>query len=173
VWSVGDNGTIQLQDNSVFAYSGHEWSFNWQASTTYAEEGKRKTVVQYYDGSLRARQTVTKDNETGNTIVAETFYDYQGRPAIQVLPTPTINDAIQYARNFNQFENQNTGTYPKNLYDLLQPSEALCSKGAPKIKTTTGASKYYSGNNPSNSQADGYIPNANGYPFTETRYTPR
>jgi len=42
-----------------FVYNGHQRNLNWQATTSFAEEGKRKVVVQYYDGSLRARQTVT------------------------------------------------------------------------------------------------------------------
>src|SRR5690606_33570867 len=67
-----------------FAFDGHQRNLNWQATISFAEEGKRKTVVQYFDGSLRTRQTVTKDNTTNTTIVAESFYDYQGRPVIQV-----------------------------------------------------------------------------------------
>lgn len=60
-----------------FRFNGHERKLNWQATTSYAEDGKRKVVVQYFDGSLRGRQTVTKDNFTSNTIVAESIYDYQ------------------------------------------------------------------------------------------------
>src|SRR5690606_35374489 len=85
-----------------FEYDGHEKKLNWQATTTFAEEGKRKTVVQYFDGSLRSRQTVTKDNTTDTTIVAESFYDFQGRPVIQVLPTPSLSNVIKYSQGFNK-----------------------------------------------------------------------
>src|SRR5262249_40153441 len=54
------------------SFCGHGLSLNWQANTSFAEEGKRKTVMQYYDGSLRLRQTVTKDNSTNTTLTAET-----------------------------------------------------------------------------------------------------
>jgi YD repeat-containing protein len=173
LWSSPDDGSINLNSLTVFSFSGHHWNLNWQSSTTYAEEGKRKTVVTYFDGSLRGRQTVTKDNETGNTIVAETFYDYQGRPVIQVLPAPTLNTVIEYAKNFNQFTDASGQAYPKDLYDLLQPNEELCVKGAPKLKTTSGASKYYSPySSEVNDQFGKFIPDANGFPYSETRYTP-
>lgn len=54
-------------------------NLNWQSSVSFVEEGKRKAAVQYYDGSLENRQTVTKDNTTKTTIVAENFYDNQDR----------------------------------------------------------------------------------------------
>ncbi len=54
--------STQQTSLGVFAFDGHERKLNWQATTTFAEEEKRKSVVQYYDGSLRSRQTVTKDN---------------------------------------------------------------------------------------------------------------
>jgi hypothetical protein len=74
-----------------FDYIGHQRNLNWQSNISFAEEGKRKVVVQYFDGSLRSRQAVTKDNTTNTTVVSETYYDYQGRPAIQVLPTPSLS----------------------------------------------------------------------------------
>ncbi len=56
----------------TFANNGHQPNLNWQVSTDFAENAKSKTVIQYYDGTLRPRQTVTNDNSTGNTTVAET-----------------------------------------------------------------------------------------------------
>jgi RHS repeat-associated protein len=180
------NGTWSTSNNiasSFFLYSGHETNLNWQVTTSFAEDGKRKTVIQYFDGSLRNRQTVTKDNVTGNTVVAESFYDYQGRAVIQVLPAPTLDGIIKYAHNFNQFDASNV--YPKDLYDLVAPSEGLCTKGAPRLNSLSGTSNYYSPQNPllningnaglSNAidqQVSKYIPDGNGYVFSETRYTP-
>jgi len=174
-WSGG--ATLSITSHQVFSYNGHQDNMNWQASTTFAEDGKRKTVVQYFDGSLRARQTVTKDNQTQNVIVAESFYDYQGRPVIQVLPAPTLGKVISYARNFNQF--MGNAAYPKDLYDFAAPTE-LCIKGAPPLNKNSGAAQYYSNQNPevgSNPPVPAdplakFIPDANGYAYTETRYTP-
>ncbi|MGN6532264.1 MAG: hypothetical protein ACTHK0_10985, partial [Ginsengibacter sp.] len=162
-----------------FSYAGHENNLNWQASTSYAEEGKRKSVVQYFDGTLRNRQTVTKDNTTGTTIVAESYYDYQGRPVIQVLPAPTLYTIIQYSENFNKSINYDG--YPKWAYDKLEPGAAICGNPASALSTTTGTAKYYSPANDLNTTGTGYnlakyIPNSEGaisgaaYPFAETRF---
>ncbi|MDI9364935.1 MAG: RHS repeat-associated core domain-containing protein [Flavobacterium sp.] len=161
---------------NFFIHSGHEDKLNWQSTTSFAEEGKRKTVIQYFDGSLRLRQTVTKDNQTQKTVVAETFYDYQGRATIEVLPAPTLQNVIKYVQQLNQFEdNASTATYPKELYDGFVSPATLCTKGAPKLQNISGASNYYSSQNPETNLANSvsrFIPDAGGYPYTETRYTP-
>lgn len=154
----------------VFYYRGHERLLNWQATTTYAEDGKRKVVVQYFDGSLRGRQTVTKDNSTNTTVVAESFYDYQGRPVIQVLPAPTISGIIKYTPGFNVGLNGNI--YDKFNYDTLASAVDICSTAAAEMDTVSGAARYYSPNNELvDSNFNKYIPNAFGYPFTEVQYT--
>ncbi|MES1249889.1 MAG: hypothetical protein ABUL46_04350, partial [Chitinophaga rupis] len=73
-----------------YSFLGHVRALNWQSSISFSEEGKRKVAVKYFDGSLRNRQIVSKDNTTNTTIVGETYYDFQGRPAIQVMPAPTL-----------------------------------------------------------------------------------
>lgn len=156
----------------VANYTGHEENLNWQATTSYAEEGKRKTVIQYYDGSLRGRQTVTKDNSTNSTVVAETFYDGQGRPAIQILPAPTINNIVQYNKNLNLFNGQAENTDPLNYFDFN--TDALGNYNTTGLSNQTGTSRYYSSNTlqDNNGINSSYIPDANGYPYAVTRYTP-
>jgi hypothetical protein len=179
VWT----GQVQGQTTNTtvsFDFTGHSTELNWQASTSYAEEGKHKSVVQYFDGTLRNRQTVTKDNTTQTTVVAETFYDYQGRPVIQVLPSPTLSNIIQYAKNFNR--SILGDGYPKSLYDKLDDGQTICSKISPGFSTASGTAQYYSPNNPmlagGNAGINNFIPNAEGlvagqaYPYTETRYDP-
>jgi RHS repeat-associated protein len=166
IWSaIGPNGI------DYYSYTdGHEFDLNWQVSTTYAEDGKRKTVIQYFDGTLRSRQTVTKDNVNNNTIVAETFYDYQGRPAINVLPSPTLNTVIEFAKNFNRFTA--TGD-PKSIYDLVPVGQTICNSNAPPLNPEYAAARYYSSNNDKvNDGINKYIPDAEGYPYAETRYVP-
>lgn len=183
---IHGNWTSSLSENAgMFTLAlGHEEALNWQASTSFAEDGKRKTVIQYFDGSLRGRQTVTKDNSQSNpsTVVAETFYDFQGRPTIQVLPSPTLNNIIGFTKNFNNNSQDGNG-YPKEIYDLLQSGQVACNSGAPALSRTVrpdlgdgsiganGAGNYYSSNNPLvNSGFHQFIPEANGFAFTETRY---
>jgi RHS repeat-associated protein len=151
--------------------NSHQNNLNWQTTTSFAEEGKRKTVVQYFDGTLRGRQTVTKDNVTNKTVVAESFYDYQGRPTINILPAPTMSSVIKYTADFNKF----MGSYvtPKDVFDIMPPNINACNYITPKLDPATGASKYYSPSNPeSNIGFNKFIPDANGYAYTETRYTP-
>ncbi|MDR6340041.1 RHS repeat-associated protein [Filimonas zeae] len=150
------------------SYNGHGDSLNWQATTSFAEEGKRKSVVQYYDGSLRGRQTVTKDNVNNNVISAETFYDGAGRPAVQILPVPGINKAIAYTRNLNLFNNQSESKDPAELFDLTTGSTP--SSVTPGLNAAaSAASKYYSVLNTTGSRQ---LPDAEEYPYTVTRYTP-
>lgn len=154
----------------TYSFIGLDSSLNWQASTSFAEEGKRKSVVQYFDGSLKSRQTVTKDNTTDTTIIAETFYDHQGRPVIQVMPTPSLSSIIKYTPGFNTL---NGAGYRKDEYDGILGDTCYCQVGAPAMDTSSGASKYYSPSNPLAAKGyHKYIPDAKGFVFAETQYTP-
>lgn len=165
VWSSKYSGGL-----GKFGYRGHERSLNWQSAINFAEEGKRKVVVNYYDGSLHSRQTVTKDNSTNTAIVAETMYDYQGRPAIQVMPAPTLSNAVKYFSNFNNAVNG--AEYDKNQYDTLVSASDYLTGGAAAMSSLSGANQYYSSNNPESNQGiNRYLPNSNGYAFTQTEYT--
>ncbi|HTN08213.1 RHS repeat-associated core domain-containing protein [Agriterribacter sp.] len=156
--------------NTFECKQGHEELLNWQASTSFAEEGKRKSVLQYFDGSLRNRQTVTKDNTENTTVVAGTFYDYQGKPVIQVLPAPTISKLIKHTPGFNSF--LNTTEYYKDNYDKLVFNRNYCNGAAPALDPTkSGAAQYYSPQNPRKTEGNNkLIPDANGFPYTETKY---
>jgi RHS repeat-associated protein len=161
LWSA-----IQVQP-----FAGHNNALNWQATISFAEEGKRKAVIQYYDGSLRGRQTVTKDNSTNTVVSAETFYDGQGRPAIQVLPAPGVSNIMKYTTGLNLFEGQTVNADPTRFFDmqpLLTPNSLTT-----RLKSDTGASKYYSASNQdAGTGINAHIPDAEGYPYTVTRYTP-
>ena len=153
------------------SYGGHNNDLNWQVRTSFAEDGKLKSVMEYYDGSLRSRQTVTKENVNNTTITAESFYDYEGRPSIQILPAPGINTIIQYQANLNMFNGQTANQNPAELFDL-QPLNSTSSL-TPALATTTGTSRYYSPSNDEiNVGPNKNIPDAEGYPYTVTRYTP-
>ncbi|WP_133053922.1 DUF6443 domain-containing protein, partial [Niastella yeongjuensis] len=153
-----------------YDFKGHERPLNWQSSISFAEEGKRKVVVQYYDGSLRNRQTVTKDNTNNKTIVAETYYDYQGRPAIQVMPAPSLKNVIQYTAGFNV--SINNAEYTQRFYDTLGNTDTYCNIHAGEMSSDSGASLYYSPQNPNKTIGmNQFIPDAKNYPFTETEYT--
>jgi RHS repeat-associated protein len=154
-----------------FVFEGHNNALNWQATTSYAEEGKRKTVIQYFDGSLRGRQTVTKDNATNTVVVAETMYDGEGRAAIQILPTPTMGSIIQYQAGLNRFNTQLPNQDPAEIFDM-QPIASIGMQTEP-LQTSNGSSQYYSQQNPlSQTSFNKNIPDAEGYPYTVTRFMP-
>ncbi len=154
-------------------FLGHNDSLNWQVTTTFAEEGKRSSVMNYFDGSLRMRQSVTKDNSTNTTLSAETFYDGQGRAAIQVLPAPGINNIVQYTQNLNLFNGQSQGQDHAGFFDSQPVGTGIADTLLPMV-TSTGASRYYSPANPeiTANAANGRLPDAQGYPYSVTRYTP-
>jgi RHS repeat-associated protein len=167
MWSSDYSGGL-----GAYGFAGLDPALNWQASTSFAEEGKRKSVVQYFDGSLKSRQTVTKDNTTDTTIIAETLYDHQGRPVIQVMPTPSLSSIIKYTPGFNQLNDPNS-EYHQLRYDSLLVDTCNCKVGAPAMATTSGASQYYSPANPLAARDHHkYIPDAEGYVFAETKYLP-
>lgn len=153
-----------------YGFRGHQRNLNWQASTSFAEEGKSQSVVQYFDGSLRGRQTVTRNNTTQTTVVAETLYDQQGRPSIQVMPAPTLSKLIAYTPGFNVAD-MNSREYDKGIYDTLTGPSDYCALGADSMSVVSGASNYYSSQNPLHSQGfHQFIPDAGGFAFAETQY---
>ncbi|MCH2233785.1 MAG: hypothetical protein MK078_05985, partial [Crocinitomicaceae bacterium] len=103
-WSTGTGTYNNVADYSdkVRITTSHEPLKNWQYQAVYAEDGKKKEIVSYFDGSLRNRQTVTKLNSNDEAIVGESVYDNQGRAAIQILPTPVGNPALRYYETLNQ-----------------------------------------------------------------------
>ncbi len=162
--AYGANSVFYIDDTKA-----HEQNMNWQYSATFAEEGKRKEVITYFDGSLRNRQMVTLSNYDNTAIVGETIYDYEGRPAINVLPVPTGLKNLKYYGNFNR----NTGDEPYTRKDF-DMNNGACSTSTDPMAVTEGASEYYSSNNTFQAVADNYkyIADANGYPFTRTEYMP-
>jgi RHS repeat-associated protein len=182
-WNLSEAGTVNLvpadQKFHITAQLQHEKQLNWQLATTFAEQGKKKEVISYADGSLRNRQMVTQVNSDQNVIVGETIYDHQGRPAIQVLPTPVpqpwcqVNDpfksaSIHFYANFNQ--NAATEGYSRLDFDLSPQN--TCVLQAQPMSVQSGASNYYSTSNPNQTAEQGYVPDAQEFPFSQIEYTP-
>ncbi|WP_264559126.1 RHS repeat-associated core domain-containing protein [Flavobacterium sp. N2270] len=155
----------------------HDTGKNWQFQASYAEEGKKKEVVSYFDGSLRNRQTVTKINSDENAVVGEVIYDAQGRPAIEVLPVPTIVNKIQYYPNFNQNDNSTPNPFSHLDFDWedisTDPNQPICNIEGVEMNDNSGSSLYYSENNTDfiTRKNHSFISNANGYPYSQIEYT--
>jgi len=166
--TLGSGGTDPQHGTpaGVAFFAGHEVLLNWQYSVVFAEEGKRKEVISYFDGTLRNRQSVTLNNSDNKNVVQESVYDALGRPAMSILPAPANDSTIHYFRGFNR---NSGGTNPYSFADLGYSS---CLTAADSISHSSGTGKYYS---TSNSLQNSYyyakyIPNAGGYPFAVTEY---
>ena len=147
---------------------------NWQYQATYAEEGKKKEVTQYFDGSLRGRQTVTRINSDDHSVVGETIYDNEGRGVVQVLPVPQDNPAIEFYPSLNQ---SSVYAKPFSHWDFdWEENVATCEvEPSNALDGSSGAGHYYSnqGFDPLTDQDwQRYVPNSNGYAYTQVEYTP-
>jgi len=164
-WSAISEVAVKSHDND---------KMNWQAIVDYTEEGKNKEVMTYYDGTMRARQMVTRNSTNNDIIVGETFYDHQGRAAIQALPVPSMieDDIIKYHDSFNTYnEGNGVKSYDRQAFDV-STKEDNCGIATKSMSSESGSSKYYSKNNPTQDGYHKFIPDAEGYPFSQTEYTP-
>ncbi|MFH6994548.1 thrombospondin type 3 repeat-containing protein [Flavobacterium sp. FlaQc-48] len=145
---------------------------NWQYQSSFAEDGKKKEVVSYFDGSLRNRQTVTRINSNNKAVVGEVIYDNQGRAAIEVLPVPVESSGIRFYPDLNKNES-GTSIFTHKDFDWEKEDEKIC---APTLISgmaiTSGASKYYSNNNVEKSNYQDLVPVADALPFSQIEYTP-
>ncbi|HTM64950.1 MAG TPA: hypothetical protein VL093_01400, partial [Flavipsychrobacter sp.] len=179
-WSITTNsGTIaSLSSNASKWYYTISQShlgdtINWKYTVSFAEEGKYKQVLNYFDGSLKNRQTITRFNsDPSNLIATENIYDFKGRPAISILPTPVNNTGFQYVEGLSL--NSVTGApYKAADFDTLQPPNTCPSEfSLSPLATTALANKYYSHQNTDTADFQKYVPDAGGYPLVHTILSP-
>ncbi len=151
-------GNVHLADN-----------YNWNYQATYAEEGKTKSIVTYYDNLLKPRQTITKlSSLPGQQIVTETYYNHEGKPSLQVLPIPVAQNALKFIDNFAQPSGSTSGIYKATDIDPKNASPLAA------LDNTSPADVYYSSSNQFQSVHDIYkaIPDAEGYPMVHTKFAP-
>ena len=168
-WSFTDPLMTKLDKwSNIFQVNEFEANKNWQFQASYAEEGKKKEVVSFFDGSLRNRQTVTTINSDNSTVIGEVIYDAQGRPALEVLPTPTVGSLMKYYNGFNQ--NMNGSDYSYKDFDIDLPNS--CDVVTGEMKDSSGSSKYYSSNNEfQGTDNNKFIPDAKKFPFSLTEFS--
>lgn len=148
----------------------HQPGLNWQYDVAYAEDGKKKEIVNYFDGTLRNRQTVTVNNSDQVAVVQENIYDQFGRPAVNVLPAPASGSILTFFPRFNI----NPASDAFNATNVFKNLVGNCIGIPDSMKSMAGASKYYSYNSAfrTTDLFGKYIPDAEGYPFAVTAYTP-
>lgn len=150
-----------------FEWAGLESDMNWQYQATFAENGKRKDVITFADGSGRGRETVTLLNTDSTAIVAKTIYDYQGRPAMNVLPAPAETSiGINYYSNLTLDGTSDFYSAEDFDTDLL-----VNNPDAMDATQSDGAAWYFSTSNSTPEGINGnYVPDAGGFPYTRTVY---
>ncbi|RYD98693.1 MAG: RHS repeat protein, partial [Sphingobacteriales bacterium] len=140
-------------------------SLNWQYNVSFAEEGKYKHVVNYFDGMGKNRQTQTKINSDDQYVIGvDNIYDYEGRPAITSLPTPVQSQDVKYKSNLTL--NAATGL-PYNAADF---DSGCGTDSIAPLSPQALSNIYYSGLNPDKAGMQKFVPDAEGYPIIETRY---
>jgi RHS repeat-associated protein len=157
-------------NNHVYSPSHEHQTKNWDYSVVFAEDGLKKETVMYFDGSLRNRQIVTLSYTDTNSLVAEKYYDWQGREALSILPVPSTLDTLKFYRNFNV----NTSNQPYSAADFDESNDVSDLKNvqAEPLGLTSGAGLYYSSNNPKKWNENQFIPDAQGFPMTQTLFKP-
>ena len=156
-------------DNIGYYYTtGLNTDKNWTYTAVYAEEGKRKEVASYFDGSGRSRQQVTVQNTDNYAIIGETYYDYLGRGVVNVLPTPVENQGVQF---YGTAQNPFNGTFGPEQFatdDHLDENPSVIPE---PLDSTANTSKYYSSSNSLEFVNKSAVPVGDGYNYTFTQYT--
>ena len=174
-WSLPNvSGTIgSLSSASYYEitnpHSGD--SLNWNYTIHFAEGGKYKHVVAYFDGMLKNRQTLTRFNAQPNLLLAtENIYDYEGRPAITTLPTVINTNRFGYQTGVSISSVTNLPYAPIDfdVKPALCPDEVLI----PAFKDSSWANRYYSRINTDTAGMQKFVPQAERYPFVHTQLSP-
>jgi RHS repeat-associated protein len=173
---------LQTTDNkwAIWPITRHEENLNWQYSAVFAEEGKRKEVVSYFDGTVRSRQAVTMNNEDKVAVVQESIYDEYGRQAATIMPAPVRDEKFHFYKNFNVGKLNGGSVNIAYDYRHLKGAGSVgtyCEPLPQQLDEVSGSAKYYSpfnefANSPdyANEFHHKYIAQANGYPIAVTRY---
>jgi len=173
-WTLPDTGFISsTTSNDYFQIvQSHEGDkLNYQYTVSFAEQGKYKHVLSYFDGLLKNRQTITRFNSTPDRLlVTENVYDFEGRPAIKTLPAPVYDTAFHYLHNvsLNAVTDQ---PYKAGDFDIKSADICPDEPMPAPLDSTALASIYYSSLNPNQSGYQKFVPDAQGYPFVTTIYS--
>ncbi|HEY4788765.1 MAG TPA: hypothetical protein VIH57_22090, partial [Bacteroidales bacterium] len=127
---------------------------NYIYSRVFTEENKIKEVTTYANGLNQVEQTKTYLPSNNVTVTAQSVTDYSGRPALNTLPMPTQGKSNTYT---DGFLTNNGKVYTAENFDNDSKNQADPADEEREMK-------YYK-NNP-----DARIPDASGFPFTQTTY---
>ncbi|WP_192347925.1 RHS repeat domain-containing protein [Algoriphagus sp. Y33] len=169
-WTVtADKGTLSsVSGSSVQIQRSHHDSLNWDLKMSFVEDGKYKQVMTYYDGLLKHRQVQTRFNsKPGQTIIAQSLYDHEGRAVINSLPIP-VDSFYKFSYLSNFLHPAGYTEYSRSMYDFIPNPDTCPPKETPipPLAPEAPGNQYFSANNPDKTGVNAFIPNAEGYPMT-------
>lgn len=150
--------------------NGFEKTLNWTYSAAYAEEGKYVENVAFFDGSQRNRQGVASMNSDKTKVVSESKYDYEGRPAVNILPIPVESQGLKFYRGSGNAEFN--GSFDRTNFSMdghLNLKDPL-NNLSDALPAASEVNKYYSAANSLNRPFIEYTPDAQGFPYTQVVY---
>jgi RHS repeat-associated protein len=162
-----------ILSTASYLYAGDNLNFNWSYSVAYAEDGKRMEGMQFMDGLGNGRQSVGENHTDDKAVISESIYDYEGRAAVSILPTPFTNSGLHYYTNDPSnpaISADFNGGFDKSMFDRSNPATVTNVESPQAMATTDRANQFYSQANPYLASANGYLPDAEGYPYVRSRF---
>ncbi len=182
-WSSTDEITLDDYLNNGADILAFEKDMNWLHRISYSDDGRHSEAVTFYDGLRIARQSVNRDNENKLATIQETIMDHEGRPTVNVLPTPFLPDEmdgsnleveshLRYYNNYSIANGTNT-QFNKSHFDLDSNRDNPLGL---KATSTEKAGSYFSSANPLKDYshnrflADGLTTGNGAYYYTRVIY---
>ena len=162
------NVSVSLQENQIdadafFYYYDNEEELNYIYSRTFTEQNRVSESITYATKLNQAKQSQTYLPSQNNTITTQTVYDYAGRPVIQTLPVPKVQDGLKgYKKNFVKADSADNIAYSGRSYQARDFDLDSLVANPHKISDSLSLFDYYSGQN--------HIPDAEGYAYSIVRY---
>lgn len=181
--NVGTNYTIEKRgkwslSQKVELQHAFEKERNWSFSRAYAEAGKYKQAISYFDDGMKGRQSLTNLSSDDITIIAESVYDVENRPSLAIMPVPVNNADISNGSylQFGAGTNASRGlittgdvAYSRKDFDIHNINGNLSR--IPALPANHIANQYYSSANAFNNHIHrDYVPDAEGYPIAQVYY---
>ncbi|MCG8576379.1 MAG: hypothetical protein MI810_15940, partial [Flavobacteriales bacterium] len=163
---IGDPSTVSADER--FEWSGLLSTHNWQYQVSFAEEGKKGEALGIYDGGLKPRQNVVINNSENTAVISQAVYDYLGRPAITLLPTPVENEGLGFYPD--RLLSGADYSDPANYYDY-NDFDLNSNIESPTSMVGLEANDYYNGDGSAIGFHSEFIADAEDYPFARTLYT--
>lgn len=163
-----NGGTFLLaKRNAIFFYGTFDDDKNWIYSRTFSEgDADGSTGVRigesitYASYLLRQSQTQAHSRSTNTVLLSETFYDHNGRAAVQTMAAPRTWSKFEYDASF--IEGFGTDDFDADA-TVMDPDPIPNNTGI-----TTELVDYYS----TTYNSDQRIPDAEGYPYSRTLWYP-